>query len=79
VLLVTRSNWSADERKPSGWAEKSALEHLLDGRRRFPGWILLPETWRLHRGLPIYFGIFYDDKLRSHAISRSRVLEGTNG
>ncbi len=63
---------------PDG-AEKSALEHLLDGRKTIPPGMgfLLPETWRLHPRVCRYTSeFFYDDKLRSHAISRSRVLEG---
>src|SRR5229473_3474874 len=63
---------------PDG-AEKSALEHLLDGRKTIPADLgfLLPQTWRLHPKVCRYTSeFFYDDKLRSHAVSRSRVLEG---
>ena len=63
---------------PDG-AEKSALEHLLDGQKTIPPEMgfLLPETWRLHPKVCRYTSeFFYDDKLRSHAVSRSRVLEG---
>jgi uncharacterized protein len=63
---------------PDG-AEKSALEHLLDRRKTIPAdmGFLLPETWRLHPKVCKYTSeFFYDDKLRSHAISQSRVLEG---
>jgi len=63
---------------PDG-AEKSALEHLLDGQKTIPADLgfLLPQTWRLHPKVCKYTAeFFYDDKLRSHPISRSRVLEG---
>jgi superfamily I DNA and/or RNA helicase len=63
---------------PDG-AEKSALEHLLDGRKTIPAdmGFLLPETWRLHPKVCGYTSeFFYDDRLRSHPISQSRVLEG---
>jgi uncharacterized protein len=63
---------------PDG-AEKSALEHLLDGRKTIPADLgfLLPQTWRLHPKVCKYTAeFFYDDKLRAHPISRSRVLEG---
>jgi len=63
---------------PEG-AEKSALEHLLNGRKTIPPdmGFLLPETWRLHPAVCKYTSeFFYDDKLQSHAISRSRILQG---
>jgi predicted RecB family nuclease len=63
---------------PDG-AEKSALEHLLNGRKTIPADLgfLLPETWRLHPRVCQYTSeFFYDAKLRSHPISMSRVLEG---
>jgi predicted RecB family nuclease len=63
---------------PDG-AEKSALEHLLNGRKTIPADVgfLLPETWRLHPKVCQYTSeFFYDGKLRSHPISQSRVLEG---
>jgi predicted RecB family nuclease len=63
---------------PDG-AEKSALEHLLNGRKTIPADLgfLLPETWRLHPKVCQYTSdFFYDAKLRSHPISKSRVLEG---
>jgi predicted RecB family nuclease len=63
---------------PDG-AEKSALEHLLNGRKTIPADLgfLLPETWRLHPKVCQYTSeFFYDAKLRSHPISQSRVLEG---
>jgi predicted RecB family nuclease len=63
---------------PEG-AEKSALEHLLNGRKTIPPDLgfLLPETWRLHPKVCKYTSeFFYDEKLHSHPISLSRVLEG---
>jgi predicted RecB family nuclease len=63
---------------PDG-AEKSALEHLLNGRKTIPADLgfLLPETWRLHPKVCQYTSeFFYDAKLRSHPISLNRVLEG---
>jgi hypothetical protein len=63
---------------PNG-AEKSALEHLLNGRKTIAGdmGFLLPETWRLHPKICEFTsGCFYDEKLSSHAIARSRVIEG---
>lgn len=63
---------------PDG-AEKSALEHLLNGRKTIAAdmGFLLPETWRLHPKVCEYTSeFFYDEKLRSHAIARSRVIEG---
>ena len=63
---------------PDG-AGKSALEHLLNGRKTIPADLgfLLPETWRLHPKVCQYTSeFFYDAKLRSHPISLSRVLEG---
>jgi predicted RecB family nuclease len=59
--------------------EKSALEHLLNGRKTIPADLgfLLPETWRLHPKVCKYTSeFFYEEKLRSHPISLSRVLEG---
>jgi predicted RecB family nuclease len=63
---------------PEG-AEKSALEHLLNGRKTIPAdmGFLLPESWRLHPEICKFTSeVFYEDKLSSHAIARSRVLEG---
>jgi predicted RecB family nuclease len=63
---------------PNG-AEKSALEHLLNGRKTIAEGtgFLLPETWRLHPKVCEYTSqLFYDNKLSSHAIARSRVIEG---
>jgi len=63
---------------PDG-AEKSALEHLLNGRKTISEdmGFLLPESWRLHPEVCKFTSsVFYEDKLSSHAIARSRVLEG---
>jgi predicted RecB family nuclease len=63
---------------PDG-AEKSALEHLLNGRKTIAAdmGFLLPETWRLHPKICEFTsGCFYDEKLSSHAMTRSRVIEG---
>jgi len=60
-------------------AEKSALEHLLNGKKTISSDLgfLLPETWRLHPKICRYTsGIFYEGKLGSHATAESRVLEG---
>ncbi len=58
---------------PDG-AEKSALEHLLNGRKTISEdmGFLLPETWRLHPEVCKFTSeVFYEDKLSSHAIARS--------
>jgi uncharacterized protein len=63
---------------PEG-AEKSALEHLLDGRKTISPDVgfLLPESWRLHPEICKFTSaVFYEDKLSSHAVTSSRVLEG---
>jgi predicted RecB family nuclease len=63
---------------PDG-AEKSALEHLLNGRKTISAdmGFLLPESWRLHPEVCKFTSeVFYEGKLSSHAIARSRVLEG---
>jgi predicted RecB family nuclease len=63
---------------PDG-AEKSALEHLLDGRKTISEdmGFLLPHTWRLHPEVCKFTSeVFYEGKLSSHAIAQSRVLEG---
>jgi uncharacterized protein len=63
---------------PDG-AEKSALEHLLNGRKTISEdmGLLLPESWRLHPEVCKFTSsVFYEDKLSSHAIAQSRVLEG---
>jgi uncharacterized protein len=63
---------------PDG-AEKSALEHLLNGRKTISAdmGFLLPESWRLHPEICKFTSeVFYEGKLSSHAIARSRVLQG---
>ena len=63
---------------PEG-AEKSALEHLLNGRKTISEEMgfLLPESFRLHPEICKFTSeVFYEDKLASHPIARSRVLEG---
>jgi len=63
---------------PDG-AEKSALEHLLDGRKTISEEMgfLLPESWRLHPEVCRFTSeVFYEDKLSSHPITASRVVEG---
>ena len=63
---------------PDG-AEKSALEHLLNGKKTIPDdmGFLLPESWRLHPEICKFTSeVFYESKLSSHAIAKSRVLEG---
>ena len=63
---------------PDG-AENSALEHLLNGHKTIPAEMgfLLPETWRLHPAVCKFTSeLFYENKLSSHAIARSRVMEG---
>ena len=63
---------------PDG-AEKSALEHLLNGKKTIPEdmGFLLPESWRLHPKVCEFTSqVFYEGKLSSHAIAKSRVLEG---
>jgi predicted RecB family nuclease len=63
---------------PDG-AEKSALEHLLNGRKTIAQdmGFLLPETWRLHPSICKFTSeLFYDGKLSSNPIAQSRVLAG---
>ena len=63
---------------PDG-AEKSALEHLLNGRKTIPEELgfLLPESWRLHPRICEFTSeVFYEDKLSSHAVTRNRAIEG---
>jgi uncharacterized protein len=63
---------------PDG-AEKSALEHLLDGHKTISEDLgfLLPESWRLHPQVCKFTSaVFYEDKLSSHAITASRILDG---
>ena len=60
-------------------AERSALEHLLDGNRTIPSVMgfLLPESWRLHPSICKFTSeLFYENKLSSHATAQSRVIEG---
>jgi predicted RecB family nuclease len=62
-----------------GGAEKSALEHLLNGQKTISEDLgfLLPLSWRLHPEICKFTSeIFYENKLSSHPIARSRVLEG---
>jgi hypothetical protein len=63
---------------PDG-AEKSALEHLLNGRKTIPEdmGFLLPQSWRLHPEVCKFTSeVFYENKLSSHPIARSRVFDG---
>jgi predicted RecB family nuclease len=63
---------------PDG-AEKSALEHLLNGRKTIQATMgfLLPETWRLHPNVCRYTSnFFYDERLSPQPMSQSRVIEG---
>jgi len=63
---------------PEG-AERSALEHVLDGRKTITEdmGLLLPESWRLHPNVCKFTSaVFYEHKLKSHATTRSRVFEG---
>jgi uncharacterized protein len=59
--------------------EKSALEHLLNGRKTIAEEMgfLLPESWRLHPEICKFTSsVFYEGKLSPHALTRPRVLEG---
>lgn len=63
---------------PDG-AEKSALEHLLNGQKTISAdmGFLLPLSWRLHPEVCNFTSsVFYEDKLGSHPIAGSRVLDG---
>jgi predicted RecB family nuclease len=63
---------------PDG-AEKSALQHLLGPHKTIPSdmGFLLPQTWRLHPDICKFTSsVFYEGKLSSHPIARSRVVEG---
>jgi predicted RecB family nuclease len=63
---------------PDG-AEKSALEHLLNGRKTIEAGMgfLLPDTWRLHPKVCRYTSdFFYDERLHSQPITQSRVIQG---
>src|SRR5260370_33203246 len=63
---------------PDG-AEKSALGHLLDGRKTISEdmGFLLPRTWRLHPSICKFTSeLFYEERLQSEVLTHSRVLEG---
>ena len=63
---------------PEG-AEKSALEHLLNGRKTISNemGMLLPETWRLHPKVCAFTSeLFYEGRLASREVLRNRVLDG---
>jgi predicted RecB family nuclease len=63
---------------PDG-AEKSALEHLLDGRKTIAAdmGFLLPETWRLHPKVCEFTSeMFYEGRLVARDFLRNRVIEG---
>jgi predicted RecB family nuclease len=63
---------------PDG-AEKSALEHLLGGRKTISedAGFLLPTTWRLHPHICGFTSeLFYEDRLHSEVLTQSRVLQG---
>jgi uncharacterized protein len=63
---------------PDG-AGKSALEHLLNGRKTIAEdmGFLLPESWRLHPEICKFTSqLFYEGKLGSHALARPRILQG---
>ena len=63
---------------PDG-AEKSALEHLLGDHKTIPPdmGFLLPRTWRLHPKICDFTSeLFYEGRLQSEELTRSRVLEG---
>ena len=63
---------------PEG-AERSALEHLLNGRKTIPEdmGFFLPESWRLHPEVCKFTSqLFYENKLGSDELARARVMEG---
>jgi uncharacterized protein len=63
---------------PEG-AEKSALEHLLNGRKTIAAdmGFLLPETWRLHPKVCEFTSqMFYEGRLVSRDLLRNRVMQG---
>jgi uncharacterized protein len=63
---------------PAG-AEKSALEHMLAGRKTISPdmGLLLPETWRMHPNVTNFTSeLFYEGRLRSRDHTRNRVLQG---
>ena len=62
---------------PEG-AEKSALEHLLNGRKTISSdmGMLLPETWRLHPKICAFTSeLFYEGRLASREVLQNRVLD----
>jgi predicted RecB family nuclease len=63
---------------PDG-AEKSALEHLLDGHKTIPAakGLLLPETWRLHPYICRFTSThFYEGRLKSRPVLEKYLLQG---
>ena len=63
---------------PEG-AEKSALEHLLNGRKTIAAEMgfLLPETWRLHPKVCEFTSeMFYEGRLVARDFLRNRVMKG---
>jgi predicted RecB family nuclease len=63
---------------PEG-AEKSALEHLLHGRKTIAEdmGFLLPETWRLHPKVCEFTSeMFYEGRLVARDFLRNRVMKG---
>jgi hypothetical protein len=63
---------------PDG-AEKSALDHLLNGRKTIAAdmGFLLPETWRLHPKVCEFTSeMFYEGRLVSRDFLENRVMEG---
>ena len=63
---------------PDG-AEKSALEHLLDGRKTIADdmGLLLPETWRMHPKVCEFTSeMFYEGKLGTRPVTHPRILQG---
>jgi uncharacterized protein len=63
---------------PDG-AEKSALEHLLNGRKTISEdmGFLLPRTWRLHPSICAFTSeMFYEERLQSEGLTQGRALEG---
>jgi uncharacterized protein len=63
---------------PEG-AEKSALEHLLNGSKTISieMGMLLPETWRLHSRICRFTSeFFYEGRLASRELLQKRVLDG---
>jgi len=63
---------------PDG-AGKSALEHLLNGRKTISDdmGFFLPESWRLHPEVCKFTSrLFYESKLGSDELARARVMAG---